>query len=180
MVGDAFFTTVVLQYISAATRALRLLPTEQSCVGTTRLTLRGSLAVVGAPIRPRHATHDQYLQDGTALLKSLTETTKTTKTTKTGAFVKHPLSLLAVGVLRDCHGDKVGCFCCIFCFVFVLDERSATNNGVGRDETPDADEEHHGVRQHEEGLLHLHSQHHSRRSRPHPGKHPYLYKPVAS
>ncbi len=49
------------------------------------------------------------------------------------------------------------------------DKRSAKNHGTGRDAETDPDEEHHGVRQHQEGLLHLHPQHHSRRSRPYTG-----------
>ena len=47
-------------------------------------------------------------------------------------------------------------------FLWLLsDERRATNDGVGRDAAADANEEHHGVRQHEEGVLHIHPQHHS-------------------
>lgn len=51
------------------------------------------------------------------------------------------------------------------------DERRETDDGAGRDAEADADEEHHGLRQHEEGVLHLHPQHHSGRRRPHTGKH---------
>lgn len=50
------------------------------------------------------------------------------------------------------------------------DERGEKNDGVGRDAETDTDEEHHGVRQHQEGLLHLHPQHHPRRGGPHTGE----------
>ena len=58
--------------------------------------------------------------------------------------------------------------CCLQLFFGVFlslwllsDERRATNDGVGRDAAADANEEHHGVRQHEEGVLHIHPQHYS-------------------
>lgn len=51
------------------------------------------------------------------------------------------------------------------------DERRETHDGAGRDAAADANEKHHGVREHEEGVLHLHPQHHSGGRRPHAGKH---------
>jgi hypothetical protein len=45
----------------------------------------------------------------------------------------------------------------------------AQDDCAGRDAAPDAAEEHHGVGQHAQGLLHIHPQHNTGRRRPHAG-----------
>lgn len=50
-------------------------------------------------------------------------------------------------------------------------QRGAQDDGAGRDAAADANEEHHGLRLHAHGLLHLHPQHHPGGGRPHAGKH---------
>ena len=51
------------------------------------------------------------------------------------------------------------------------DERRETDDGAGRNAEADANEEHHGICQHQEGVLHLHTEHHTGGRRPHTGKH---------